>query len=261
MSVYKTVSINEVIGRIQRNIKPVDSSWTADLYEWTWEGMEKCLVRTILLPASITIPIKNYIGSLPCNLRAIDAILYNGKRLTYSNTVLDVPNIPIQYPQGTSNTFFTVSQQKVTFETTDKVTTTTTKDSTYKYNVVPSSAPYGSYYYKLVGNTIQSSLEEGDLTVFFLYYEVDEDGVITIPDNEALKTALYWYNLMMMIGAGFQHPIFKYSDAESRWLSYRSQAINSLRNWNPDRVEAFSKMWVKLMPPTSYSHDTFMLNS
>ena len=32
-----------------------------------------------------------------------------------------------------------------------------------------------------------------------------------IPDNESLKTALYWYVLHMMIGAGFEHPNKEFS--------------------------------------------------
>ena len=60
MAVYKTVSIREVLGRIYRNIKPVDSSWENDIYEWLWEGMEKTRVRTSLQPTSKVMTIKNY---------------------------------------------------------------------------------------------------------------------------------------------------------------------------------------------------------
>ena len=99
MAFYKTVSIKEVLGRIYRNIKPVDSSWENDIYEWLWEGMEKTRVRTSLQPTSQVMTIKDYQTNepLPCGLMVLDAVLYKGNRLRQSNTVLDVPKIKDQF--------------------------------------------------------------------------------------------------------------------------------------------------------------------
>lgn len=266
MAVYKTVSIKEVLGRIYRNIKPVDSSWENDIYEWLWEGMEKTRVRTSLQPTSKVMIIKDYQTNepLPCGLMVLDAVLYNGARLRQSNTVLNVPKINEQFEIGNNSitgSMFEINEEKITVETTDKTTTITTKDSLFKYNVTATSLPYwDSEFYKLVSNKIQTSFKEGEITIYYLYYETDNDGIITIPDNEALKTALYWYVLTMMIGAGFEHPIFKYQDAEQRWEDYRDRAINSLRNWTPDRAYDFSKTWVTLVPTGKDFHNTFLLN-
>jgi hypothetical protein len=65
----------------------------------------------------------------------------------------------------------------------------------------------------------------------------------------------------MMIGAGFEHPIFKYKDAEDRWYEAKGIAINSMRNWTPDRAYEFSKLWVRYLPVSSIHHESFFLNN
>jgi hypothetical protein len=261
MGVYKTTSINEVIGRIIRNIKLTDSSWENDIYEWLWEGMEKCKVRTTLDPSSEELEIKNHEATFPCNLISLDAVISNGYRLRQTDSILNVPNIPQEIRYQTGNTLFETSVNKITVETTDKITSITSKDSLYKYPVNATQLPFSSQeFYKLVLNRIQTSFCDGCVTILYLKYLTDEDGLILIPDNEDLKTALYWYVLHMMIGAGFEHPIFKYTDAEQRWLDAKDRAINSLRNWSPDRVHEFQRTWVNLMPPSPLFHNRFNLN-
>jgi len=268
MAVYKTVSIGEVLGRIYRNIKLSDSSWENDIYEWLWEGMEKTRVRTSLQPVSKELNIKNHITTLelPCDLVVLDAVMHESHRLRETNTVLDVPKIEEQFAVGDntiSGSLFEISETKVTVTTTDKVTETVSKESLFKYNIDYRTLPFWeSDFYKRIANRIQTSFKEGTITLFYLKYETDENGVIMIPDNESLKTALYWYALTMMIGAGFTHPNkeFTYTFCESKWEEYRDRAINSLRNWTPDRCYDFSKTWVRLMPTGKDYHDTFMLN-
>lgn len=266
MAVYKTVSIGEVLGRIYRNIKPVDSSWENDIYNWIWEGMEKTRVRSVLVPASKELTVANYKTKeqLPCGLITLDAVMYNGQRLRQSNTILDVPKLNEQFEVGNNSvtaSMFQIKEEKVTVETTDKITSVTTKDSLFKYSADSTNLPFwDSEFYKLTPNYIQTSFKEGKITIYYLSYETDDDGVITIPDNESLKTALYWYVLHMMIGAGFEHPVFKYKDAEERWEEYRDRAINSLRNWTPDRAFDFSRTWVTLIPTGKQFHNTFLLN-
>lgn len=261
MGVYRTTSINEVIGRIIRNIKLTDSSWENDIYEWLWEGMEKCKVRTMLSPVSKTIKIDCYRGELPCDLVTLDGVISNGYRLRQSSTILDVPKIKSDLEYSTSGSLFQTSVDKVITETTDKVTEVTTYSTIYNYPVQYLQLPYSdSDFYKLTLNKIQTSFECGEITILYLKYERDEDDLILIPDNEDLKTALYWYVLHMMIGAGFEHPLFKYQDAESRWFEFKERAINSLRNWSPDRAKEFSRTWISLMPPSPFFHNSYLLN-
>jgi len=266
MAVYKTVSINEVLGRIYRNIKLTDSSWENDIYEWLWEGMEKTRVRTSLQPTTLDVTIKNHEGALPCDLVVLDAVMYQQHRMRETNTILHVPDILTDFSVGDnviSGSLFEITENKITVETTDKITETTTKTSLFKYNADLTVLPFWEAdFYKRVANKIQVSFKEGVITLYYLAYEKDENGVIMIPDNESLKTALYWYVLHMMIGAGFEHPNkeFSYKFCESKWEEYRDRAINSLRNWTPDRAFDFSRTWVRLIPTGLDYHNTFLLN-
>ena len=136
---------------------------------------------------------------------------------------------------------------------------TQTLDCLYKYNYNAQSYPFSnSDFYKLALNTIQTSFATGTIIVYYRYYETDSDGIITIPDNEPLKQFLYWNTLAMMIGAGFEHPVFKFQDAEARAVQWKSAAINSLKGWTPDKAASFQKNWVTLIPNNSL-HNKFFI--
>lgn len=256
---YKTVSIKEVIGRIVRNTGLNDSTWIPDIYVWIFEQMETCRVRTVLQPKSEKILVRNHTVTFPCDLVTLDAVTLNSFRLKKSKTLLDVPKIESQV---NSQNIFVTTETSTTVTETNKVTTTTSKETEFKYNVSLQTLPYSSTdFYKLVANGIQLSFTDKEIILYYLGYETDSEGIITIPDNEALKKAIYWYVLTMMIGAGYTHPIFKYEYCNQEYTAWTRRAINELRDWTPESCANFKKMWVTMLPVDSVYHSTLALNN
>ncbi len=256
---YKTVSIKEVIGRIVRNTGLNDSTWIPDIYVWIFEQMETCRVRTVLQPKSEKILVRNHTVTFPCDLVTLDAVTLNSFRLKKSKTLLDVPKIESQV---NSQNIFVTTETSTTVTETNKVTTTTSKETEFKYNVSLQTLPYSSTdFYKLVANGIQLSFTDKEIILYYLGYETDSEGIITIPDNEALKKAIYWYVLTMMIGAGYTHPVFKYEYCNQEYTTWTRRAINELRDWTPESCANFEKMWVTMLPVDSVYHSTLALNN
>lgn len=256
---YKTVSIKEVIGRIVRNTGLNDSTWIPDIYVWIFEQMETCRVRTVLQPKSEKILVRNHTVTFPCDLVTLDAVTLNSFRLKKSKTLLDVPKIESQV---NSQNIFVTTETSTTVTETNKVTTTISKETEFKYNVSLQTLPYSSTdFYKLVANGIQLSFTDKEIILYYLGYETDSEGIITIPDNEALKKAIYWYVLTMMIGAGYTHPVFKYEYCNQEYTTWTRRAINELRDWTPESCANFEKMWVTMLPVDSVYHSTLALNN
>lgn len=256
---YKTVSIKEVIGRIVRNTGLNDSTWVPDIYEWIFEQMETCRVRTVLQPKSEKYLVKNHYVPFPCDLVTLDAVSLDSYRLKKSKTILDVPKIESQIKTKDA---FVITETSSTVTTTNTVTNTTTKETEFKYNIDTQTLPYSnSDFYKLVNNGIQLSFTDKEVVLYYLAYETDAEGIITIPDNEALKKAIYWYVLTMMIGAGYTHPVFKYEYCNAEYQTWTRRAINELRDWTPESCANFEKMWVTMLPADSVYHSTFALNN
>lgn len=256
---YKTVSIKEVIGRVVRNTGLTDSTWVPDMYAWIYEQMETCRVRTVLQPTSDKFLVKNHLVAFPCDLVILDAVTLGNHRLTKSKTILDVPKIDsITLPQSE----YVTTETSITTIEINKLTKVISKETEFKYNVNLQTLPYSSSdFYKLVNNGVQVSFTNKEVVLYYLKYETDDEGIITIPDNEALKKSIYWYVLAMMIGAGFNHPVFGYEMASLEHSTWTRRAINELRDWTPESCANFEKMWVTMLPHDNIYHSTLSLNN
>lgn len=115
----------------------------------------------------------------------------------------------------------------------------------------------GNQYYKISGNYIQFSFEEGYVKIHYLRRPVDAEGYPLIPDNENFKQALYWYVLKQLIGAGYEHKVFDYDKCDYQYELYAGRAINELSYPSLDAMARANRATVRLIPPYHFYEDFF----
>jgi hypothetical protein len=112
-------------------------------------------------------------------------------------------------------------------------------------------------YYKISGNYIQFSFEEGFVKLHYLRRPLDKEGYPLIPDNENFKQALYWYVLKQLIGAGYKHQVFDYGKCDEEFEKYGARAINEITYPSLDAMAKANRSLIRLIPPYHFYEDFF----
>ncbi len=114
-------------------------------------------------------------------------------------------------------------------------------------------------YYKLSGNYLQLSFETGFVKIHYLRRPLDKEGYPLIPDNENFKTALMWYVLMMLIGAGYQHPVHTFDKCQAQFEMYGGRAINEITYPSLDATSRVNRTLTgRIIPPLNAYNEFFI---
>ena len=251
---HTSTSIERVLAKFIRDTKISDSSLISDLKEWIGEGIEKLETKWQLDSKYCILTITNYKTKLPCGLRSIESVTYNGKRLRNGT-----PQISVEYPpllnRNNSSAFVFVPDLSITFEGSIQNQMNTRISGT---DIVQSGEDDNSEYYVTQLDYIKTSFKEGKIVLYFLQQPVDNKGYPLIPDNANYLTALSWYLRMMAIGSGWQDPIFRYADCEERWNIFAARAINEVKYPNVDRMETLRMNSSRIIFPEHLYDDIFI---
>lgn len=273
MSKLKLTSGKEVIARAIRGLNyKLPSSYLDDCLEWVVEGLGQLQVTNSLITTStgdINCPgellVRNHCVCLPCGFVNVLAVEdENGRRL----------------PEGTDTTDITSQTAKIfTFPNDSRPNSFNvdpfvhqTEDGVPSDQVPSASVPFfgeditqdsttsrTTNYYKIQGNYLQTSFEEGYVKLHYLSIPVDKDGYPLIPDNDAYKQALEWYVIKRLIGSGYQHPVFSYQFADAEFEKYAARGMNEVSYYTPDGAARLNRSFVRLIPNYSQylDFDTF----
>lgn len=256
--IYKTVSVREVIARIIRNTgKNLPSELIEDMLEWIPEGIRKLQTKYTLETKFCEMEIRGHAAPLPPDLINLVAVEYEGLRLREGG---DVRNLAAENPlnlyrENEPDVYQTDTTQHrdydpETYPDNDYVTQYRGEDLV---RVRPDDYIYE--YYKIQLNCIQTSFDCGTITVHYRALPTCNDGYPLIPDNENYKTALYWYVLSMMLGAGYTHKVFNYVFANAEWEKYARRAINEITYPTIDTMEKWYRAGTRLVPPEHFYED------
>lgn len=225
--IYKWTTLKPVIGSITRNIKTMDGSYMDDLTEWVAEAIDQMRTRYQLELVCKDVTIDFHQGKMPCMLEAIACVVYKGRRLNISNNV--IPSRSLGYRNVAPDTAImqTVVTPATTSELVDNTTGTLEVDRVTLQSVL-SLPEHTQEFYKINYNKIETSMKNACIQVYYWKTPTDEEGFPMIPDNPDYKQAIYFYCRMMMIGAGYEDKVFKYSDCEQRWELHAGRAISAI---------------------------------
>lgn len=251
--IYKTVSIYEVLARLFR-LRFFDSSIQNDLIEWIGEGLDKLQVSSTLTNKICYLDVKNYKARIPCGLVEHDVMIYNKKRLRFGNSQLSGS----LEDKLRLNDYF----DKSIFKTDTNITSNDSIETRLRSDDL--KIALNDYcdvnWYKIQLDWFHFSFVEG--TVICLYREkpIDEKGYPLIPDNENLKTALFWYMIYTLNMAGYEFPKREMNDLEYcriNFETYGRRAIDEIKEMNIDKAESYRQSSVRMVTPYSFYTDFF----
>lgn len=265
------ITSKEVIARVIRNLGyHLPSQYHDDMLEWLPEGINQ-LTDTKLRVVTSTpscdevgaLETINHIVALPAGLLAIIAVEDEfGHKIPEGGDITDITSPTSRYTDtiAARSTVFGVNPYQ--HQTSDG-TPTTEPGSTipvYGDDLTGSTPANGYRYYKMSGNYLQTSFETGFVKIHYLAMVVDSEGYPLVPDNENFKTALYWYILKMLIGAGYQHPVFSYQFCDQEFERIGARALGEIKFPSLDEKARVHNANTRLIAPSGF-HSNFFIGS
>jgi len=209
--IYRTTSSKVVLARIKKYM--VESGYVSDAIMHIGDAIQKLgILHSTSIKATSEcelIQVKNHIAELPCDLETIERVEYKGYRMCYN---------------------FDISINGLSSDD-------------YKWGKYPSE-----YYYYLNYGNFKTSLEEGEIKLFYRSFNVDPDGFVIIPDEPNYRDAILFYVLGRLLLEGYNPKLanltFEY--CEQKHEQYASKAKARIKGLSRDRREAISRMWTSL---------------
>ena len=130
-----------------------------------------------------------------------------------------------------------------------KVIQVRTKDGkalTYSTDSFYMNGKTNSSSYKIQGNIIYTSIEDGELEFAYLAIDTDEDGYPLLPDNSSFTRALelyikkQWFTILFDLGK-INQQIYVNTQQEYAWAVGDCQT--EFNRLSLDQMEAFSNSW------------------
>ena len=273
-------SVKEVLQRIVRNAgHKIPGQYRDDMLEWIPEGIEEIggfpdnkFIKKSTPDADCTGALftSNHVVNLPCGLIEVVAVEdVNGYRMRYGSDETDLTNQSSRYHSGTKNNPLagirgTNFQQDV-FEITGGISDTVT-DTSVPWDgsdLVQKAFGNTSNYYIIQEDTIQTAEETAFVKIHYWARPTDKDGFYRFPDNGNYKSALYWYVMKMLLGAGFENKIFKGMQgiqyADQQFQHYAGKALGELRMPDVDKHERLRTSFSERMIAPRYAYDDFFV--
>ncbi len=266
------VSGKEILARVIRALGyKLPGTYHDDILEWIPEGLGMLQVTNALVTESsgnIDCPgeviIRNHCAPLPCGLQYILAVEdENGRRLPEGGDVTDLRS-PTSLRHSTTGTSRVNAFEVNPFQhqTSDGVPTDEPSSSfPFLGEDVEASTEVTrstSHYYKVVGNYIQTSFEEGFVKIHFLALPTCKEGYPLIPDNENFKQALEWHIIRRLIGSGYEHKVFDYRFADSQFDIFAARGMGEVSYYSLDGAARLNRSFVRLIPPFHFQEDFFV---
>lgn len=273
MAQTRLVSAKEILTRVIRATgKKLPSTYHDDVLEWIGEGLGMLQVTNSLQIAStgdIGCPgelwVKNHCVSLPCGFVTMIAVEdENGLRLPEGSDQTDLSSPTTRRHQTIADARASVFEVNPYQHQTSDGLPNDEPASSFPFlgqDINQSSTnKQTKHYYKIVGNKIQTSFEEGFIKVHYWELPVDKEGYPLMPDNENYKQALEWHIIRRLIGAGYNHPVFTYKQADEYFEHYAARGMAEVSFYSPETAARINRSMIRLIPPYSAYEDFFVAN-
>lgn len=276
---YKTVSSKEIIGKVYRDFKPGNASWTYDAIEWIGEAIGfigyHCGLETKV--TCDPIEVCNHRACFPCDMETLIGVSHKGRRLplgtdlskglirkrganqwggdgfnyhcgnptvaNYGN-VMKLTHLTQQLDELQALEAETPSQQ--TEQAIVDVLRQIDLEAAY---LVPSSCTElnhcGLDYYSVNPDYIITSFEAGFIDLIYMAFPTDGDGFPNVLDESYYKEAVMWYIIRQMVLGGYKHPEFDFGKANAMWELYRGRAANKQKIPSLDQLSSFTNVWTR----------------
>lgn len=131
------------------------------------------------------------------------------------------------------------------------------------FHMSPNKPQFSDLTYKVQGNVIFTSIENGEIEVAYRALPTDEEGYPVLPDNSSYTRALQayikkeWFTIQYDLGK-INVQVMNKADQDYAWAV--GQAQTALIKPTIDQMETISNMWNKLLPDRTRDHSTGFLH-
>jgi hypothetical protein len=248
--VYGYKSIDPVVAAVIRNTRVSDTSFIADMHDWISEALSLMSCHYMLAPCYANLDVYFHSALKPCDMAEIEGVEYGGHRLRLSTQAIH-PKAAAELninKGSTPNTWVSIPHKENIGE-----------HEFYSSTLVEYSAlsPHPGAYYILDGGAIITSFETGRIRVHGRGIKKDKRGIPLIPDLESVRQACYFYCRKMMVGAGFEDPVYKIDYLEQMFDLWAGRAIGRMSQETPEMAEAQVASGTRFVPPDGYYESFF----
>ena len=267
-------SVKPVIAKIIRDVgkNNLDPAYIDSMLEWIPEAIGELQtdyeVVTLSTPsygcegAYVT---SGHVKTLPKGLIYLRAVEDEyGRRIRLGTDESDLTNQTSRAHTGADGPFegratdFQADASEIVGGITDEVTDTSVPwDGS---DITQVNSQQTRVYYKLQGGCIQTSLESMFVKLHYDCLPTDKEGYPLVVDLTEYREAIYWYVMGKLIGAGFEHKVFKglqgLTYVNQQFDEYAGLALGKIKTPTPERAarlrDSFSQ---RLVPPYQFYDD------
>lgn len=257
MPVYQLETVKPIIGRIIRTARLNDLTYADDIIEWIGEAQNRLLIKWRLPKTHKELTIKDHAAKLPCELAALDAVIYNGVRLRKGTSTIDakaihwnkaVDNIMSYFVSDTTIQPADLNSQNISLLRGLNIKQLETSIDT-------------RHFYDIEYNYIKTSFKDGCIVICYKVKPLDKEGYPVIPDIEEAKSAVFWYICAQLCFTGYKlpNPKHDYDYCDAKAEKFFRKAKNIIRTLSEDEKESAVQLLNNLIPPANY-YNTFFIS-
>lgn len=229
--IYKQTTYKEIIARVYNDYNVDYSDFEVRAIEWIGQALGQMRIRLALEPCHEDVEIVNYRGKLPCHLKVVQNIEYEGQRLTEENrsNVHDTTTVENR----------TIGEDSFSYNSNNYIFTTF-ETGTVRVHFLKIPTEYD--------------------------YDLNEQ-VPTVPDHEYVIDACAIYIMFKLLSRGHYHPVFTIGgndpekDIAKLWRKAKDKASTEASTPTLEERERQSIMWRSLIVNTNAINDTMFDNT
>lgn len=239
-----------MIGKVIRDTGLAQADIVPDLKEWIPEALEQMQVQLPAGPATADLTTRFHSAQLPPGMLVLHAVSWCGMRLRYRDTDNDVRTRREVKRASAGETNIFQAQPGTGYITVND------NFVSYPHLRMVKDQPWcETEYYQIKNGHIWTSFDKGTVTVHFETLPLDSDGMPLIPDNAALREALYYYARAKLVGSGrFVDRVFDERELMQRYESFAARAIEQITYPTVDEMDAMGMTINRLIKSDEYWH-------
>lgn len=105
---------------------------------------------------------------------------------------------------------------------------------------------HSDYTYKQTPHCIKTNLEQGEVTLHYQSFAVDESGYPMVYNTHKYKTALTEFIMLKMLQRGYKHPVLEYKDVYTMYKLSLGKVKNEHKIPTISQLEHFRESWTNL---------------
>lgn len=266
---YNTISAKAIIGRAIDSFGIENSNFTYKALEWIGDGIAEIGYNVGLVNKYARVQVFNNTIEKPADFFELLYMSHNGARLTYGIkpprerkaarvnpdydeliTLLNARNNSIDNADGEYSLDSDCIPCEVSQHTLLNADELDRVDNRILHMLdgLKTTLPIDEeeYFLNSEGNCYKTSIDEGDIIIYYKAYPVDSEGYPLVVDEPKYKMALEYVVMERLMRSGTRHPVLTYQEVKADKSLWIGKARNQHKMFNEAQARAFLANWTSM---------------